>query len=94
MSLSIAISSAKGGTGVSTLARNMAVFLAQVGKSTALVDLSGSARGDGHERVDTAKHAGVQELEQAPQLAQMVLDRRPAHREAPPPDRPSSSRAC
>ncbi len=42
MSLSIAISSAKGGTGVSTLARNMAVFLAQVGKSTALVDLSGS----------------------------------------------------
>jgi len=38
----IAISSAKGGTGVSTLARNMAVFLAQVGKSTALVDLSGS----------------------------------------------------
>ena len=42
MSLSIAIASAKGGTGVSTLARNMAVFLAQVGKSTVLADLSGS----------------------------------------------------
>jgi flagellar biosynthesis protein FlhG len=56
VSLSIAITSAKGGTGASTLARNMAVFLAQVGRATALVDLSGSlsnveafARLDEHE---------------------------------------------
>lgn len=42
MGLCIAIASRKGGTGTSTLARNMAVFLAQVGKRTALVDLSGS----------------------------------------------------
>jgi MinD-like ATPase involved in chromosome partitioning or flagellar assembly len=43
--LKIAIGSSKGGTGVSLLARNMAVFFAQVGKRTALVDMSGSLAG-------------------------------------------------
>lgn len=45
MGLKIAISSGKGGVGTSILARNMAVFLSQVGKRTALVDMSGSLAG-------------------------------------------------
>jgi len=45
MGISIAITSGKGGAGASTIARNLAVFLAQVGKNTALVDLSGSTSG-------------------------------------------------
>ncbi len=45
MGLRIAIGSSKGGSGVSMLARNMAVFLAQVGKRTALLDMSGNLAG-------------------------------------------------
>lgn len=45
MGLRIAIAGRKGGAGASTLARNVAVFLAQVGKRTALADLGGSLSG-------------------------------------------------
>ena len=44
--LCIAVSGGKGGTGKSTFARNLAVFFAQLGNRTALLDFSSSFASD------------------------------------------------